>query len=43
MLPELLEMSKINYIIYKPATCNLQTKTSLYRDQEKLQRQVDCS
>ena len=41
MLPKLLETSNINYITYKPAICNSQTKNSLYRDQEKLLRQVD--
>ena len=43
MLPKLLEMSKINHIICEPVTCNLQTKTSLYQDQEKILRQEDGS
>ena len=41
ILSKFLEMSKINYIIYRPDTCNLQTKLALYRDQEKLLKQVD--
>ena len=36
-------MSKINYINYRPDTCNLETKILLYRDQEKLLKQVDSS
>ena len=36
-------MSKINYKIHRPDICNLQTKTVLYRDQEKLLKQVDDS
>ena len=43
MLPKLLGMSTINYINYRPDTCNLQTKIILYRDQEKLLEQVDAS
>ena len=34
-------MSKINYRIYRPDTCHLQTKILLYRDKEKLLKQVD--
>ena len=41
ILSKFLEMSKINYIIYRPDTCNLQTKLALYQDQEKLLKQVD--
>ena len=36
-------MFKINYIIYKPDTCSLQIKIALYRDQEKLLKQLDGS
>ena len=36
-------MSKINYIIYRPETYNLQTKVLLYRDHEKLLKQIDGS
>ena len=36
-------MSKINYVIYRPGKCNLQTKIVVYRDQEKLLKQVDGS
>ena len=34
-------MSKINYIIYRPDTCNLQTKIVLKWDQEKLLKHID--
>ena len=34
-------MPKMNYIVYRPDTCNLQTKTVLYRDLKKLLKQVD--
>ena len=34
-------MSKINYRIYRPDACNLQTKIVLDRDQKKLLKQVD--
>ena len=36
-------MFKINYIIYKLDTYNLQTKIVLYRDQEKVVKQIDDS
>ena len=36
-------MFKINYIIYKFDTYNLQTKIVLYRDQEKVVKQIDDS
>ena len=36
-------MYKITYIIYRPETCNLQTKILLYQDQKKLLKQVDGS
>ena len=36
-------MSKIDYMIYRPETGNLQTKILLYRDQEKLLKQKDGS
>ena len=36
-------MSKINYIIYRPETCNLETEIFFYRDQEKFLKQVDGS
>ena len=36
-------MSKIIYIIYRPDTCDLQTEILLYREQERLLKQVDGS
>ena len=36
-------MRKIKNIIYRPDICNLQTKTVLFLDQEKLLKQVDGS
>ena len=36
-------MSKINDIIYRTDTCDLQTKIVLYENQEKLRKQVDGS
>ena len=36
-------MYKITYTIYRPETCNLQTKILLYQDQKKLLKQVDGS
>ena len=36
-------MFKINYIIYKLDTYNLQTKIVLYRDHEKVVKQIDDS
>ena len=36
-------MSSINNILYRPATRNLQTKIVVYRDQEKLLKQVEGS
>ena len=43
ILPKLLQISKIKYKIYRPDTSNLQTKIVLYRDHEKLLKQVDGS
>ena len=36
-------MFKIYYTIYRPETCNLQTKILLYQDHRKLLKQVDVS
>ena len=38
-----LNLSKINYIIRRLDTCNLQTKIVLYPDKAKLLKQVDGS
>ena len=43
ILPKLGDMSKINYIIYRPDTCNLQIKIVLYKNQEKLLKQEDAN
>ena len=36
-------MPKIYYITYRPDTCNLQIKILLYRDQEKITKQIGDS